>query len=287
MAASRWSARFLQTGFRIPGAKMRECILENAINANSLHLPFGFAQRASVTTLCAASLVPPWRIQPGSLAIHLPVSALPALQGAATTDNFIPRVSHRGAKTEANKVRKGQIIEIKGRRLEVTSATHNQGRARASGNVQLECRDLMLGTKTSERLTPDETVSVLYVDKKEFNFLYKDGATVHLMQPETFEQLEMSVEKLADVEKWLTESIPVTIAYIEDTVVSITVPDQVEVEVAEADPKMKTATADGRGVKNATLVNGIRIQVPGFIEAGDIVVVDTGNSSFVKRAVKN
>lgn len=105
MAASRWSARLLQTAFRIPGAKMRECILANVITANSSHFPFGFAQRASVTTLCAASLVRPWRIQPGSSTIHLPVSALPALQGAARIDNFIPRVSHRGAKTEANKVR--------------------------------------------------------------------------------------------------------------------------------------------------------------------------------------
>eukprot|EP00240_Pyramimonas_obovata_P014851 CAMPEP_0118938276 /NCGR_PEP_ID=MMETSP1169-20130426/25360_1 /TAXON_ID=36882 /ORGANISM="Pyramimonas obovata, Strain CCMP722" /LENGTH=215 /DNA_ID=CAMNT_0006882167 /DNA_START=214 /DNA_END=861 /DNA_ORIENTATION=- len=213
-------------------------------------------------------------------------SSLPALQHLSLVQNFKPSVTHRGAKTEANKLRKGQIVEIKGRKLEITNATHNQGRARQSGNVQLECRDLLYGTKTSERLTPDEAVEVVYVDKQTVNFLYKDGETVHLMNPVTFEQIEMDASKLGDVNQWLTESIPISINSIDDSVVSISVPDQVEIEVAEADPKIKTATADGRGAKNAMLENGLRLQVPGFIEKGDMVVVDTTTGSFVKRATK-
>eukprot|EP00976_Prorocentrum_cordatum_P046533 940359-Prorocentrum_minimum.AAC.1 len=100
MASSRWNVKLLQAALRVPGFMTRECVRTGSTFANTWVIPSGFAQRAPVTTLCATSLVRPWRSDGRPAA--LPV--LPAIQYLAVTQIYTPGITYRGAKTEANKV---------------------------------------------------------------------------------------------------------------------------------------------------------------------------------------
>ncbi|KAK3272070.1 hypothetical protein CYMTET_19613 [Cymbomonas tetramitiformis] len=190
---------------------------------------------------------------------------------------------YRNMRVGANELRPGMIYESKGRLVQVTKATHTHGRARASGNVQVELKELQSGAKGgSERFDPSEIITLATLDLKSFQYLYTEENVIYLMDPESFEQVEVSMDLMSkDQLQWVSETIVVTLGYVDGEMVSVTIPEKVEMLVAEA--AVKSINADGRGSKSAVLVNGLNITVPGFVEAGDTVIMDTRDGTFVKR----
>lgn len=185
-------------------------------------------------------------------------------------------------KQQANLIRAGQVIEHEGRRWTVLKQqiiTPGKGGA----FIQVEMRDLKSGNKTNERWRTADTVERLMTDNKDYTYSYTDGTNLVLMDPETFEEVHIPAELLGDLAPFLQDQMTVTIDLVEGEAVGIHLPPTVVLEVTEADPVVKGQTASS-SYKPAMLSNGVKTQVPPFIESGERIVVRTEDGSYVERA---
>ena len=113
-------------------------------------------------------------------------------------------------------------------------------------------------------------------------YLYNDGADFNFMDPVTFEQMPISAETVGDQAKWLMENDEVSLLYAGEELISIEPQMFVELEVTETEPGFKGDTVQG-STKPATLETGATIQVPMFVNIGDVLQVDTRDGRFIKR----
>ena len=184
-------------------------------------------------------------------------------------------------KQQANLIRAGQVIEHGGRRWTVLKQqiiTPGKGGA----FIQVEMRDLRTGNKTNERWRTADTVERLQTEEKEYSYSYTDGDNLVLMDPDTFEQAIIPVTILGEQAPFLQDNMVVTVDLVEGDPVGIHLPATVILEIVEADPVVKGQTATS-SYKPALLSNGVKTQVPPFIEAGERIVVKTEDASYVER----
>ncbi len=184
-------------------------------------------------------------------------------------------------KQQANLIRAGQVIEHGGRRWTVLKQqiiTPGKGGA----FIQVEMRDLKTGNKTNERWRTADTVERLQTDNKDFNYSYTDGDNLVLIDPETFEQTMVLASILGDQAPFLQDNMVITVDLVEGDAVGLHLPPHVVLEIVEADPVVKGQTATS-SYKPALLSNGVKTQVPPFIEAGERIVVKTEDGSYVER----
>lgn len=185
-------------------------------------------------------------------------------------------------KQQANQIRAGQVIEHAGRRWTVLKQqiiTPGKGGA----FIQVEMRDLKTGTKTNERWRTADTVERLITDEKGYTYSYTDSSNLVLLDPETYEQIQVPVALLGDAAAFLQDNMPLTVDLVEGEAVAVHLPPTVVMEVAEADPVVKGQTA-ASSYKPAILANGVKTMVPPFIERGERIVVRTEDGSYVERA---
>ncbi|MDP9095034.1 MAG: elongation factor P, partial [Pseudomonadota bacterium] len=149
--------------------------------------------------------------------------------------------------------------------------------------IQVEMRDLKTGNKTNERWRTADTVERLMTSEKDFTYSYTDGSNVVLMDPESFEQTLIPMDLLGDMAPFLQDNMTVTVDMVEDEPTGIRLPSTVVLEVVEADPVVKGQTATS-SYKPARLANGVKTQVPPFVEAGERIVVRTEDATYVERA---
>ena len=184
-------------------------------------------------------------------------------------------------KQQANLIRAGQVIEHDGQRwtiLKQQIITPGKGGAFS----QVEMRSLKSGNNTNERRRTADTVERLQTDQKEYTYSYTDGQNLVLMDPETFEQAMVPVDILGDLAPYLQDNMTVELDLVEGDPVGIRLPPTVVLEVTEADPVVKGQTASS-SYKPALLSNGVKTQVPPFVESGEKIVVRTEDGSYVER----
>ena len=185
-------------------------------------------------------------------------------------------------KIEGVAIRPGHVLEYKGSLWVVRKTQHVKlGKGKACN--QVEMKDIVEGTKMNVRFSSDEKVERARLEQKEYQFLYEDGDDLHFMNSEDFEQVALPAELLGEQKPFLQENMMVTVESHNGRAISISLPEQVTLEVAQADPVVKGQTA-AASYKPALLENDVRIMVPPFVEAGDRVVVHTASSEYVKRA---
>jgi elongation factor P len=184
-------------------------------------------------------------------------------------------------KQQANLLRAGQVIEHEGQRWTVLKQqiiTPGKGGA----FIQVEMRNLRTGNKTNERWRTADTVERLQTDNRDYTYSYTDGDNLVLMDPETFEQMLVPVALLGDQAAFLQDNMTVELDLVEGEAVGIHLPATVILEIVEADPVVKGQTATS-SYKPAKLSNGVRTNVPPFIESGEKIVVKTEDASYVER----
>ena len=115
-------------------------------------------------------------------------------------------------------------------------------------------------------------------------FLYKDGTDAHFMDAESYEQLTIPESVIADALPFMRDSDEVDLLYIDDEPADVQLPSAIDLKVTEADPGVRGDTASGGGTKPAVLETGAKIQVPLFVNPGDVVRVDTRSGEYVSRA---
>ena len=185
-------------------------------------------------------------------------------------------------KITAIEIKPGMIIEHKNDYWNVLKTQHvKPGKGGAFNQVEL--KSLIKGTKLNERFRSSETVEKAEVNEKKFNFLYLDGDNCHFMDNQTFEQVEISKSITGEKYKLLKENLEVTISFMDENPISLDLPNNIECVVDLTDAAIKGQTA-ASSYKPATLDNGIKINVPPFIESGEKIILDTRTFEYVKKA---
>ena len=184
-------------------------------------------------------------------------------------------------KINAGEIRVGMLLEYKNDLWQVLKTQHVKP-GKGGAFAQVEMKSLNKNTKLNERFRSSETVEKASLEETTFNYRYSDEANYFFMDPKTFEQIEIKKEILGDKGKLLTENLQVSVIFYNEKPLSIELPNQVQCKIEITDAALKGQTVSS-SYKPATLSNGLNIQVPPFIEAGDEIVVDTRNLEYIKK----
>jgi elongation factor P len=148
---------------------------------------------------------------------------------------------------------------------------------------QVELKNIIDGRKLNQRFGSDTRVEQTHVERKDFQFLYRQGDQLVFMNSDTYEQIELNEDFVGERAAFLQDGMTVNVEMHQDRPIGIRLPEQVVLEVVEADAVLKGQTA-ASSYKRARLENGLPIMVPPFITAGEKVVVDTNDIAYVRRA---
>lgn len=160
---------------------------------------------------------------------------------------------------------------------------------RTPGNLraffQVKMRSTTNGRILENRFRSGETIDIVRVERRNFQYLYHDGQSYNFMDQQTFEQIPVDEKLLGDGAKYLKESTNVEIMFDGLNPIGATLPFNVELKVVETPPGVKGDTATG-ATKPATLETGAVVNVPLFIGEGEIIRVDTRTGEYLERAKK-
>jgi elongation factor P len=184
-------------------------------------------------------------------------------------------------KISAVEVKPGMIIEHKNDYWNVLKAQHvKPGKGGAFNQVEL--KSITKGTKLNERFRSSENIEKAEIEEKKFNFLYLDDENCHFMDNKTFEQISILKSSTEEKYKLLKENLEVTISFMNEKPLSLVLPNNVDCVVDITDAAIKGQTA-ASSYKPATLENGLKINVPPFVESGDKIILDTRTLEYVKK----
>jgi elongation factor P len=184
----------------------------------------------------------------------------------------------------ATQIRKGIIILLNDRLYRVEDMEHiTPGKGQAV--VQTKIRDLNDMTIRNYRFRSNEKVERVVMDSKGVSFSYQDGDQYIFLDNETYDQISLNKEFLGDNVYYLDEEATYILESYKGQPMNLTPPLTMEFEVAEAEKSIKGATVQA-SYKPATLSNGLEVMVPPFIEAGNIIKVDTRDGSYIERISK-
>lgn len=154
---------------------------------------------------------------------------------------------------------------------------------KGSAFVRTRLKNIRSGKVLEHTFDSKATVDQVNVEKVEMEFLYREGESYVFMDPDTFDQIPVPIDRLEHVVQLLKENTKCMFKKVGEEIISITLPDFVTLEVVETDPYIKGSTATG-GPKPAKLETGATVAVPVFVEIGDHIRVDTRTNDYVERA---
>ena len=184
-------------------------------------------------------------------------------------------------KISGNEIKPGMLIEHKNDLWKVLKTQHVKPGKGGAFN-QVEMKSVNKSTKLNERFRSNDTIEKASVDEINFNYLYEDNWEYYFINQKTFEQINIKKDLVGEKGKLLTENLEVKISFYNEKLISIELPNQINCKIETTDVALKGQTVSS-SYKPATLDNGIKIQVPPFIESGDEIVVDTRTIEYVKK----
>ena len=184
-------------------------------------------------------------------------------------------------KINAGEIRVGMLLEYKNDLWQVLKTQHVKP-GKGGAFAQVEMKSVGKNTKLNERFRSSETVEKASLEETKFNYLYEDEIYYFFMDPKTFEQIEINNQLVGEKGKLLTENLEVSVSFYNESPISVELPNQVKCKIETTDAAIKGQTASS-SYKPATLENSLSIQVPPFIESGDVVIIDSRNLEYVKK----
>lgn len=150
--------------------------------------------------------------------------------------------------------------------------------------IKMRLKNLFNGSMTDRTFGWEDKMDDVILERARFEYLYGAGGTYAFMNQETYEQIELDEETIGDMKYFLIESDTVDIQQFEGKFVGLVLPTNVKLTIAECDPGVKWNTADGKVTKDAVTNTGLTIKVPGFVNQGDEVIVNTETGDYMERA---
>ena len=185
---------------------------------------------------------------------------------------------------EVSDFKRGLCFVFKDQPVQLTDYSLSTPTARGGGTIaKSKMRNLVTGQLLTESIRSGEKFKPVDMERSNVSYLYSDGTAFHFMDSETFEQFELTGEQLGDSVGWLTEDIQGLMSLkVDGNIVSVDFPGTVVLEVVEADPVIKGATAKAQ-YKRAVVSTGAEVQVPGYVDVGQKIKIDTSDGHFVER----
>jgi elongation factor P len=182
---------------------------------------------------------------------------------------------------QATRLRKGMLIKVEQNLLRILEIHHiTPGNKR--GHVLAKMRDIRSGRLMDNKFRAEDDVERATLDEHEMQFLYRDGDLFYFMNMETYEQVHLSAEVLGDNALYLLPEAIIKVEFYDVEPVGIELPLTVDLKVTETVPGIKGATASAQ-IKPATLETGLVVNVPSFINEGDVVRVNTETGEYLGR----
>ncbi|HEY8347548.1 MAG TPA: elongation factor P [Symbiobacteriaceae bacterium] len=181
-----------------------------------------------------------------------------------------------------NDLRNGITIEVDGQVYQVLEFLHVKP-GKGAAFVRTKLKNVVTGGIIETTFRAGEKVPRAQVDRREYQFLYSGQGTWTFMNNETFEQIELTDEQIGDAKNYLLENMTVQIAEWKGNIIGVELPNTVELKVVETEPGFKGDTATG-ATKPAKLETGYVVNVPLFINVGDVVKIDTRTGEYLGRA---
>ena len=184
-------------------------------------------------------------------------------------------------KISASEIKPGSIIEYKN---DLWRCLKSQAVKPGKGGAfnQVELKSITKGTKLNERFRSSETIEKASLDEREYQYLYTENEYLVFMDSKNFEQTSVPKEIIGDDEKILKENMEVKIEFYDDKPLIVTLPKSADYEILETEAVVKGQTASS-SYKPAVIQNNVKIQVPPFINQGDIVSIDCHSKEYIKK----
>jgi elongation factor P len=182
-----------------------------------------------------------------------------------------------------NQFKNGNHIDVDGTIFKIIEFQHVKP-GKGGAFVRTKLRRTSDGAVIDRTFRAGEKFRAVRTEVRTMQFLYKDGSDAHFMDSQSYEQLTVHESAIADALRWMKESDEVEVLYIDDQPADVQLPSAIDLTIAETEPGVRGDTASGGGSKPAVLETGARIQVPLFVDVGDVVRVDTRSGEYVSRA---
>lgn len=182
---------------------------------------------------------------------------------------------------DVNDLRKGVTFTMDGELYKVVDYQHHKpGRGKAT--IRTKIRNLRSGTLREQTFNSGDRVQDIRLDHRTVQYLYNDGQFLYFMDTETFEQFPLPDAVLEEAKPYLIENLEIELVSYEGEALDVDLPITVDLEVIDAPPGFAGDTAQG-ATKEITLETGMTINVPLFIETGDVLRIDTRDGRYVTR----
>jgi elongation factor P len=183
---------------------------------------------------------------------------------------------------QATRVKKGMLVKMGEDLFRILDFQHvTPGNLR--GFVRVKMRNIRSGTLSDQKLRSEDLIERATLDEREMQYLYKDGDDYYFMDTSSYEQVHISSEALGDSVNYLKPEMTIQVEFYGTEPVGIELPQTVDLKVLDTVPGIKGATASAQ-VKPATLETGLVVQVPPFVNPGDVIRVNTETGEYLSRA---
>jgi elongation factor P len=183
---------------------------------------------------------------------------------------------------DVNDLRKGVTFEQDGTLYKVLDYHHNKP-GRGNATIRIKAVNLRNGTNIEKTFQSGERVQDVRLDYHNVQYLYNDGSLYYFMDTESYDQTALAKQILGDLAGFLTENLEAKLTSYEGEPIDIELPTSVDLKVTHADVAVRGDTATGV-TKKVTVETGITVQVPNFVEEGDVIKVDTRTGAYLTRA---
>jgi elongation factor P len=181
-----------------------------------------------------------------------------------------------------NQFKNGNHIEVDGTIFKVVEFQHVKP-GKGGAFVRTKLKRAADGAVIDKTFRAGEKFRAVRTEVRKMQFLYSDGTSAHMMDSQTYEQLELPEESVKDELQWIRPNEEVEVLYVDEQPSGLQIPSSVELEVTETDPGLKGDTVSGGGDKPATLETGVTVRVPLFVNVGDRVKVQTASGEYMSR----
>ena len=182
----------------------------------------------------------------------------------------------------AGDFKKGLTIEWDGGVWTVVDFQHVKP-GKGAAFVRTKIKNIMTGAVVERSFNPTDKMPKAIIETKEMEYLYNDGELYYFMDQETYEQLPLPADQVEDAIPFMKENTMATIRFFKGSSFSVEAPNFVELQVTHTEPGFKGDTASNT-TKPATVETGFTLQVPLFVEIGDMLRIDTRTGEYMSRS---
>ncbi len=182
----------------------------------------------------------------------------------------------------ASDFRKGMTFVLSGEPHVILDFQHVKP-GKGAAFVRTKYRNILTGATREEAFSPNDKFEQAHIETKQMQYLYNDGTLYYFMDPENYEQIPLSLELVEDAIRFLRENDTATVRFYQGNAFIVEAPNFVDLKVTETEPGVKGNTATNV-TKAATVETGAVVQVPIFIEEGEIIQIDTRSGEYLGRS---